>query len=220
MMTTKKGDIENFEVKPGKQVAFKTFYNGNLKVFNVPYFPSDDSEGSGFIPYEVLFQLSHIFKYMNIQNLDEFNYEDFKVVHTYLQFHSDKEKAKKKFKDEKDMFIQYALKEWIEKYYEMKLKANRSDSPFGETDKPNDEAVQARQWLDFFHSKLNELPELQREIIKKKYLQIEVSGNYPLDDFVYAELHLTRAFYYRRKKEGLYWLGLALQNHNQIKKTI
>lgn len=210
MMTTKKGDIEIFEVRPGKQVAFKTFYNGNLKVFNVPYFPSDDSEGSGFIPYEVLFQLSHIFKYMNIQNLDEFDYQDFDMVKTHLEIHSNKKKAKKKFNDEKERFVKYALDEWISKYYEMKLAAEKKTPETEGVENPSSHTYQAKQWIDFFHSKLDELPELHREIIERKYLQIQVSGSYPFDVFVYSEMHIGRTFYYERKKEALYWLGLAL----------
>lgn len=209
MMITRKGDIEIFQVKPGKQIAFKTFYNGNLKVFNVPYLPSDDNEGSGFIPYEVLFQLSHIFKYMNIHNLVDFDYQDFDMVNTHLEIHSSKKKAKKKFNDEKERFVKYALDEWISKYYEMKLAAEKKTTTEG-VENPYSHSYQAKQWIDFFHSKLHELPELHREIIERKYLQIQVSGSYPIDDFVYSEMHIGRTFYYERKKEALYWLGLAL----------
>ncbi len=215
-MITQKGDVSVFQVMSRKQVAFKTFYNGNLKVFNVPYFPSDDNDETGFIPYEVLFQLSHIFKYMHMHNEGEFDYQHFNMVKTHMTTDSDKKKARKKFNEEKDRFVKYVLDEWIAKYFVMKLKAKKKPMSAGGPDRQNEKCRQAEQWLDLFQSKLNELPELHREIIARKYLQIKASGSYPLDDFVYSEMHIGRTNYYERKKEALYWLGLALWNNEQI----
>ena len=214
-MIMQKRDVPVFQVMPGKKVLFKTFYNGNLKVFNVPYFPSEDNDGTGFIPYEVLFQLSHIFKYMHIHNAGEFDYQHFDMVKTHMTTDLDKKKARKKFNDEKDKFVKYVLDEWIANYFVMKLTAEKKPMAAGGPDNLHWNCMQAQQWLDLFHSKLNELPELHREIVERKYLQIQVSGSYSLDDFVYSEMHIGRTNYYERKKEALYWLGLALWNNEQ-----
>lgn len=211
-MITQTGGMSEVQWIPGKQVAFKTFHNGSLKVLNVPYLPSSDNGKEGFIPHEVLFQLSHIFKYMNIHGLEEFDYQQFKMVKTPMVVSSEKKKAKKQFDDEKVKLAQYALKEWVNKYFEMSMKAKATVTNFDDLDNPNSEFNQAKRWLELFHERLEALPELHREIIEKKYLE---SASYPPDLYVYTDLHMTRTLYYLTKKEALYWLGLALWNHQE-----
>ncbi len=200
-------------------MRIRLFITGISKSCTFPYFPSYDNGKKGFIPYDVLFQLSHIFKYMNIHNLQEFDYREFNIVNTDLNKKSDKKRVNEKFTDEREMFIKYALKKWIDNYFEMKVRANTPKTCMDKMDNRSNETNYAREWLDFFHSKLNRLPELHREIIEKKYLKIQVPGRYVIDDFVYGELHIARSLYYVRKKEGLYWLGLALWNYQSDKGT-
>ena len=47
---------------------------------------------------------------------------------------------------------------------------------------------------------LASLPELHSKLIQLKYLSRSSDGKYQSDDFVYTELNLNRAAYYRLKK--------------------
>ncbi|MFL0365726.1 ArpU family phage packaging/lysis transcriptional regulator [Pseudobacillus sp. 179-B 2D1 NHS] len=132
---------------------------------------------------------------------------------------------------EKEEIIEYVLKDWIEPYYSMKLKSGGyspkvtstiSDMPSS----PNNsfrsstedlviKNLTAKEWIIYFHSKLNNLPEQLQQIIEKKYLCRGSDGKYPLDQKVYLDLHLSRTVYYIRRKQALYWLGLALKGDGE-----
>lgn len=153
--------------------------------------------------------------------------------HQQLAFHYDTqailpdEKVQQQQKAEKEWFAEYVIKVWINKYFEVKLIADtthipsitsqHSDMPFhakGEVHSKTESAVvkkvSAQEWLEYFHKKLNALPKLHQEIIKKKYLQRGDDGKFLPDDVVYNELHIGRTYYFIKKKEALYWLGLSL----------
>lgn len=134
--------------------------------------------------------------------------------------------VKKLEEQEMECVIEYVLGEWIRKYYRMKLIANTtkipsitssySEMPFhsngfrSSTESAALKTLTAEEWLHFFHEGLYKLPEMHQEIIEKKYLQRGYDGKYTPDDLVYQEMHLGRTVYYQKKKEALYWLGLAL----------
>jgi len=100
---------------------------------------------------------------------------------------------------------------WLKQYWTMRLQANaiqpvtRNASTVGKT-----KAEEAKLWLSYFHERLNLLPELERNIIEKKYLESGQNGRPPLDEFVINTLFISQRQYYYRKKEALHLLGLAL----------
>lgn len=102
---------------------------------------------------------------------------------------------------------------WLKNYCVMRLQAKSAQpKPFGVPNGPTQKtkAEQATEWLAYFHERLDELPELERRIIEKKYLETGYNGRLPLDDIVISELFISQRQYYYRKKEALYLLGLAL----------
>lgn len=121
--------------------------------------------------------------------------------------------------------IDYAMS-WIKKYQKIRLLANSrhmpsvtasySNLPTGSggfhssTESAAIKNVSATEWLEYFHSKLERLPKLYQEIIETKYLDLNEYGEFKRDDYVYLDLNLGRSYYYMKKKEALYWLGLAL----------
>lgn len=134
--------------------------------------------------------------------------------------------TKQREEQEMEDVIEYVLEEWVRKYFRMKLLAETtkvpsitssySDMPFhsngfhSSTESTALKTLTAEEWLHFFHQRLIKLPEMHQEIIKKKYLQRGYDGKYTPDDLVYQGLHLGRTLYYQKKKEALFWLGLAL----------
>ncbi|MBS4203688.1 ArpU family phage packaging/lysis transcriptional regulator [Lederbergia citrea] len=134
--------------------------------------------------------------------------------------------AKQMEEQEIETVIEYVLGEWIRKYFRMKLMAETtkipsitssySDMPFhssgfhSSTESTALKTLTAEEWLHYFHERLIKLPEMHQEIIEKKYLQRGYDGKYPPDDLVYQEMHMGRTLYYQKKKESLYWFGLAL----------
>lgn len=216
-----------------EDVVLKTFINGKLTVLNVPYkliekqgtscnIETSDITKKEFLPHYVLFQLSNIFKYMKQNNLSVMDYQRFlstKQKSSSVGSEISKENkmnkqnattskgVNRKKVDERNIVVKYVLNEWIDRYYEIKLQANSLQSTFD-----NEGGDRFQSWLDYFHEKLGGLPEIYQDIIENKYLKIEVDGKYPLDDFVYRELHISRSLYFERKKEALFLLGRALGN--------
>lgn len=133
--------------------------------------------------------------------------------------------AKQQEEAEVSWMINYAMS-WIKKYQKMRLLVNHrhmpsvtasySNMPIGSggfhssTESAALKNVSATEWLEYFHSKLERLPKLYQEIIKTKYLDLNEYGEFKRDDYVYLDLNLGRSYYYIKKKEALYWLGLAL----------
>lgn len=150
-----------------------------------------------------------------------------------LAFHLDSqailpdEKVKQQQEAEKEWFIKYVIKEWINRYFEVKLIADASHFPsvttqltdvpiypkgkvHSKTESAVVKKVSSQEWLNYFHKKLDALPKLHQEIIKKKYLERGDDGKFIPDDVVCNELHIGRTYYFIKKKEALYWLGLSL----------
>ncbi|QNK89069.1 hypothetical protein H7992_04915 [Sporosarcina sp. resist] len=138
-----------------------------------------------------------------------------------------KQNREKGVETEKKLLIDWVLKECIGMYFEIKLQSRRqhlpsvtsnlTDMPFyssggfhSSTESTALKKVSAFEWLNTFHEHLDKLPQIHKEIIMNKYLKRDSGGRFPLDDFVYCELHITRKNYYVLKKEALYWLGLQL----------
>lgn len=85
--------------------------------------------------------------------------------------------------------VSYVLKRWLNIYMEWRFDEGKKR---------------------YFEEQLAKLPALHQAIVTKKYLEVDIEGKQPLDDFVYGELHIGRTHYYKKKKEALYWLGKAL----------
>ncbi len=210
---TRESSSNNTCVKLVDMVVYKPYYNGSLCVSNVPYTLKIDANitkkrervREEFISSEVFQHLAKIFEYMEKHSLTELDYQNFTsnyVALTTLSISA----------DDREAIIDYVMKEWIEKYYKMSLRVS-SNVHFNS--KESEEKNITREKLDFFHSQLEQLPELHQDIIKMKYLKLESNGRFPIDDFIYTELHIGRTYYYKQKKEALYWLGLSLLNLNQ-----
>lgn len=135
------------------------------------------------------------------------------------------QEAKQQEEAERLWMIDYTMS-WIKKYQKMKLlvdnphmpsiTASYSSMPNGSggfhssTENAAMKNVSASEWLEYFHAKLERLPKLHQKIIRMKYLELGDDGEFKRDDYVYLDLNLGRSYYYAKRKEALYWLGLAL----------
>lgn len=128
---------------------------------------------------------------------------------------------------EKKAVIQYVRKEWLERYFEMKLKAQAthmpkiiasySDMPVQKnstTKSPTEDMalirISAEEWIEKFQMALNNLPKELKVIIEEKYLRVGQDGRCKPDIEVFTELGMTRNPYYKKKSTALYWIGLLL----------
>lgn len=135
-------------------------------------------------------------------------------------------------RENREELIKWVLDKCFQKYFEMALQANASHLPsmtsrwsdtpahsggfHSSTESTAIKRASAAEWVEAFHSNLECLPELHRKLIQIKYLSKSSDGKYLNDDFVYAELNLSRSVYYRLKKDALYWLGLQLADDTVI----
>jgi len=67
---------------PNPSVVLKTVKNGNLIVKKVPHIPFPDGQGPDgeheYLPADVMYNLSKIFRHMLDNNISTFTYNDFK----------------------------------------------------------------------------------------------------------------------------------------------
>lgn len=110
---------------------------------------------------------------------------------------------------QKDDIRKQTKEQWLDKYRSMKTTVEMSKQSF-DRNTDTDAAAHTVQWLMYFHTKLQALPELERRLIEEKYLQTDNSSQYPLDEIVSNELFISLRKYYYIKKEALYLLGVAL----------
>lgn len=188
------------------KIVCKTHYNGIMQVSNVPYIQMDHRGHSrDYLTYEVLKNLSIIYKYMEEHHITEMDYQEFISIRN---FDLEQERPAQKNFDANNQkeIIRYVKNEWLNNYFKWELQSHSSDPEL---------VKNAKEKLDYFHEKLSKLSELHQEIIKLKYLQKDENGRYPLDDFVYPQLLLGRTSYYAYKKEALYLLGLALKQQSK-----
>ena len=207
--------------EPVESVLYQPFVNGDMRVNNVPYTlllqqgpNAVRTMTEPYLSHKVLFQLSHIFKHMRMNNLKEVDYREFVEQEKALSaFNSEpnvegfsvKEPNKPSPRTEKEV-IAYVLEEWIGQYQtvKMQIRTDHNGNPVDANSR------KAKEWIDLFHETLDRLPDLHKDIIRKKYLEVERDGKYSIDVFVYDELHITKHVYYKRKAEALYRLGSAL----------
>lgn len=201
-----------------EMVIYKTYYNGTLCVNNVPYTVKVDMDNNKkervkeeFISSDTYEQLATIFYYMEKNKLKKLDYQKFMTVNNYSgkELNRSANEICSISMEDREAVIDYVMKVWIEKYYEMHLRAYTN--AFMDSKESEEKSINKAK-LEFFHSRLEVLPALHQEIIRKKYLQLESNGRFPIDDFIYSELHIGRSNYYKQKKEALYWLGLSLMN--------
>lgn len=210
---TKGNSSRNTSIKVIDMVVYKPYYNGSLCVTNVPYTLKVDANTSKkrervreeSISSEVFQHLAFIFEYMEKHSLTELDYQSFISTRNTSATMSISV-------DDREAIIDYVMKEWIEKYYKMSVRVNL-DTHVNAKEAEERNILKAK--LDFFHSHLEQLPELHQNIITMKYLKLESNGRFPIDDFIYTELHIGKTCYYKHKKEALYWLGLSLLKLNQ-----
>lgn len=187
-------------------IRLKTFKNGDLTIKNVPFVYGSRKGLSGeFVPCEVFQELSTIFRFMLKEHVIEYDYlnkNEIRETEEDVVFYVPSLNL-----DNETEVIDYVLKEWFEPYYEMRLKANSIVVAGSEQEK---EKKKNQKKLELIEEKLEELPELHREIIQMKYLQPGSEGRFQLDDIVHTSLGLGRTTYYKRRKEALYWLGLSI----------
>lgn len=191
-----------------EMVVYKTYRNGRLSITNVPHNicvsskvgTANERIQEEYLLPEVLENIVTIYKYMEQHGLMEMDYQKFLSIWNFDKNVSTsstmvKEEIKEVSLEDQKEVIAYVREEWIDKYQKMKLQEGN---------------LIYKEKLDFFHECLERLPELQQKIIEMKYLQVEENGRFPLDDFIYPELHIGRSYYYIQKKKALYSLGLSL----------
>lgn len=257
-------NILGFVTTPRNMIVLGEFVNGNTIIHNVPYtknliiehdrenslnessnIPKSHGTNSPthdlYLTYNVLFQLSHIFEYMQENKLNEMDYQEFIVKHSRLgndstrggsvttsttdaeregEVYPVEQVGRKTPKTEQDLtqsssietqhkktIVKNTLDGWLGRYFKIQLQSKTSQAI---NNAESSDKNKASAWLDYFHAKLEELPELDKSIITKKYLKLEYNGRFPLDDTVINELFISQRQYYYRKKEALYLLGLAL----------
>lgn len=124
-------------------------------------------------------------------------------------------------------FVEYVETVWLDRYFKTLALSNTttipsinsviSDTPSSPSNEFNSKtenyalkSVLANEWVNHFHEKLNVLPDEFRDIVTEKYLKRSSDGRLPDDITVYEKLNLSRASYYRKKKEALEELGRLL----------
>lgn len=129
--------------------------------------------------------------------------------------------------DDSEFFIEYAERKWLSKYFKMKAMASKTSIPsltstisntppsktneFRSTTETHAlKAIVASEWVEYFHEKLDCLPEDYKKLIQLKYLTRKEDGRCPSDYHVYSELSVSRTKYYQMKKEALEELGRLL----------
>ncbi|GLY12723.1 hypothetical protein [Pseudobacillus badius] len=182
-----------------EMIVYKPFQNGDMLVENVPHTLPNDEEAKPYLSHKVLLQLSYMFRYMEKHRIKRLSYHQFEKAVIKI----DQPKRTKK------ELIDYVLDEWIRPYQLVKMKAriDQFKNPMDE------ESRKAQEWLNLFHKTLEALPELHRDIIKKKYLEVKSDGKYSMDVLVYDQLHITKYVYYKQKAEALYRMGLVLSKY-------
>lgn len=128
-------------------------------------------------------------------------------------------------KEYEQFYIDYALKNWIERYRPMRrlLKELRmpnivvelTDMPKGSSDPRNSKVegsavkrVYAEEWIKVFFEKIFELDDMEQRIIEMKYTNID--GQRLTDDQIYPDLYINRTLYYQIKRKALVSLGTKL----------
>ncbi|WP_232713367.1 hypothetical protein [Bacillus xiapuensis] len=97
--------------------------------------------------------------------------------------------AKNETEKRKTQIRKNVLNNWLKNYYAMKMQAKAVHAKnSGESTKTK--AERAAEWLTYFHERLQGLLEMERNMIKKKYLEVEKIGQYPTDDIVISELFI------------------------------
>ena len=125
--------------------------------------------------------------------------------------------------NEQKFFVEVA-ETWLRRYHKMKFTANTTHVPsitstwsnvppsFTGTTNSKVEAyalkrITAQEWMDTFHEALECMDEEYQDIITAKYLKSRRPKN---DDYVYDTIGMSRATYYRIKKQALEDLGRIL----------
>lgn len=138
-----------------------------------------------------------------------------------------KEQLEETLATDSGFFKEYVETIWLDRYFKTMALSNTtaipsinsviSDTPSSPSNEFNSKtenyalkSILANEWINYFHEKLNILPDEFREIITEKYLSRSEDGRLPDDITVYEKLNLSRASYYRKKKEALEELGRLL----------
>lgn len=140
------------------------------------------------------------------------------------------EEVERLFKDEQQFFIDYVEKYWLNRYFRMKtmskkthvpsITATISDTPPTNTNEFRSKtenyalkSVEAAEWIETLETEVNNLPRDYSKLIQLKYLQRRGDGQTYEDEVIYPRLNVSRAKYYKMKKEALEELGRALIGH-------
>ncbi|NUJ32967.1 hypothetical protein HUS65_21275, partial [Pseudoalteromonas sp. 2103] len=137
-----------------------------------------------------------------------------------------KDELEQVLQEDSSFFIEYVETKWLHRYFKMKAMANETAIPsitstISDTPNRNNQfssktesyalkSIIANEWINLFHEKLDLLPEEFKKLIELKYLNRREDGKYHGDYFVYTQLNVSRAKYYRMKKEALEELGRLL----------
>lgn len=193
-------------------VVYKSHHNGDMRINNVPFIKMRKGRAASsedYISSEVLQNLAVIYKYMEEHHLTEMDYRQFVSIWNFEKQREEEpaeEPSKNYDPKNQKAIIDYVRTEWLNKYHQWKWQANSA----------NPEVMKlAKGKIKLLEDKVNQLSELHQEIIKLKFLEVNEFGEFPLDDFVYQTLHISRAYYYIQKKKALYLLGLSLLQQNE-----
>lgn len=205
-----------------EMMIYKPFVNGNTIVNNVPHV-LQLTQANGIYkeanePYlsaDILLELSKIIEFMQRNRIAEIDFNEFKVKNQSISnnkvhsFHikSINNKNENPGLSDKE-WADYALSQWIKPYHTIQLKARTLGNTGDILGK------QALEWLALFHNTLDALPNLHKDLIQKKYLEIDRDGKNNLDMFVYDDLQISKNVFYRKKAEALSKLGKILSRHN------
>lgn len=133
--------------------------------------------------------------------------------------------------EDSTFFIEYVETMWLNRYFKVKalstttsipsITSTISDIPSSglnlnnsKTEKYALKSSVANDWILFFHEKLNLLPSELKKLIQLKYLNRSSDGRFYDDGFVYNKMNISRAQYYRMKKDALEELGRLLYASN------
>lgn len=198
-----------------EKVVYRTYTNGRYTVQNVPYVVKTEGKNGQqkeeFLSFEVMEQLTILFRFMEARQIYELDYQHLQAFKDFIVQERQPNKGERDWlpssvsavsMDKKDL-VEHVKRDWLEPAYQWYLKSKpRLNGAEG--------CPVAKDKLEFLKNKVEDLTELHREIIQLRYLAFEQGEQGVTDIYVYTELHLSRAYYYKQKREALYALGLMV----------
>lgn len=160
-------------------------------------------------------------------------------MHNQLSFYGDvsqlftEEQIEEFLADDEKFYKDYAKKNWLNKYHELKKLASATQIPSitsvlsdmpsigGNNNKSKTEeyalkSIEAQERVDFLHECLEEIPQEYKEVIEKRFLVRNSAGKSYNNDYLADIMGVSRSLFYKMQNKALYELGICLFQYEII----